>query len=104
MLNSGQIEPAHLSSLRGRDLRNSIIFVDEAENLLTSNLQLIIGRAAQNTEIVLCADTKQCDYPDAMMSGIPTLVERFKGQPLFGMVKLIKTERSDVAAMADLLD
>ena len=58
MINSGQIEPAHLSTLRGRDLKNCIILVDEAENLLTSNIQLLLGRVAKNTEIIFCADVK----------------------------------------------
>ena len=103
-LDNGQIEPAHLSSLRGRDLKNCCIVVDEAENLLTSNIQLLLGRVAENSEIIFCADVKQCDYYDEKMSGIPKMVERLYGKALFGMVKLIKTERSKVAAMADLLD
>ena len=104
MINNGQIEPAHLSSIRGRDLKNCIILVDEAENLLASNIQLLLGRVAANTEIIFCADVKQCDYADEKMSGIPKLVERLKGNKLFGMIKLVKTERSQVAALADLLD
>lgn len=104
MINNGQIEPAHLSSIRGRDLKNCIILVDEAENLLTSNIQLLLGRVAANTEIIFCADVKQCDYADEKMSGIPKLIERLKGNRLFGMIKLVKTERSEVAALADLLD
>ena len=104
MLNNGQLEPAHLSSIRGRDLKNCIILVNEAENLLASNIQLILGRAAKNSEIIFCADIKQCDYADEKMSGIPKLIERLKGNKLFGMVKLLKTERSEVAALADLLD
>ena len=34
------------------------------------------------------------------MSGIPRLIERLAGNPLFGMVRLTKTERSAVAACA----
>ena len=59
---------------------------------------------AANTEIIFCADVKQCDYADEKMSGIPKLIERLKGNKLFGMIKLVKTERSQVAALADLLD
>lgn len=103
-LESGIIEPAHLSTLRGRDLKNSIILVDEAENLLTTNIQLLLGRIAENSEIIFCADIKQCDYSNEKMSDIPKLIERLKGNELFGMVKLIKAERSRVAATADLLD
>ena len=32
------------------------------------------------------------------------MIERLAGNKLFGMVKLLKTERSAVAATADLLD
>lgn len=103
-LNNERIEPAHLSTLRGRDLKNSLILVDEAENLLTTNIQLLLGRVAEGSQIIFCADVKQCDYKSIEMSGIPKLISRLAGNPLFGMVKLIKTERSAVAACADLLD
>lgn len=103
-LNEGKIEPAHLSTLRGRDLKNCLILVDEAENLLTTNIQLLLGRVAEGSQIIFCADVKQCDYKDSKMSGIPKLIEGLAGNPLFGMVKLIKSERSAVAACADALD
>ena len=103
-LNEGKLEPAHLSTLRGRDLKNSLILVDEAENLLTTNIQLLLGRVAEGSQIIFCADVKQCDYKDSRMSGIPKLITGLAGNPLFGMVKLIKSERSQVAATADLLD
>lgn len=103
-LNEGKLEPAHLSTLRGRDLKNCIILVDEAENLLTTNIQLLLGRVAEGSQIIFCADVKQCDYKDQKMSGIPKLIEGLAGNKLFGMVKLIKSERSLVAATADLLD
>lgn len=103
-INEGKLEPAHLSTLRGRDLKNSIILVDEAENLLVTNIQLLLGRVAEGSQIIFCADVKQCDYKDSKMSGIPRLISSLAGNPLFGMVKLMKTERSPVAACADLLD
>ena len=98
------IEPAHLSSLRGRDLKNCIILVDEAENLLDTNIQLLLGRVAENTEIVFCADVKQCDYNKPKMSGIPKMLDRLIDNELVGYVQLQKTERSKVAALADLMD
>ena len=103
-LDDGRLEPAHLSTLRGRDLKNCLILVDEAENLLTTNIQLLLGRVAEGSQIIFCADVKQCDYKDARMSGIPKLISSLAGNPLFGMVKLIKSERSAVAACADALD
>lgn len=103
-LNEAKLEPAHLSTLRGRDLKHCIILVDEAENLLTTNIQLLLGRVAEGSQIIFCADIKQCDYKDSKMSGIPQLIRGLAGNPLFGMVKLLKSERSQIAATADLLD
>ena len=103
-LNEGKIEPAHLSTLRGRDLKNCLILVDEAENLLTTNIQLLLGRVSEGSQIIFCADIKQCDYKDQKMSGVPRLISGLAGNPLFGMVKLIKSERSAVAGCADYLD
>ena len=37
-------------------------------------------------------------------SGLILAVDKLKGHPRFGFVKLLKTERSETAAMADLLD
>ena len=93
-----------LSTLRGRDLKNCLILVDEAENLLTTNIQLLLGRVAEGSQIIFCADVKQCDYKDQKMSGIPRLISGLAGNPLFGMVKLVKSERSAVAGCADYLD
>ena len=103
-LSEGRLEPTHLSTIRGRDLKNCIILVDEAENLLTTNIQLLLGRVADNSQIIFCADVKQCDYQDEKMSGIPVLIERLRNRDIFGMVKLIKPERGVVSAAADLLD
>jgi len=64
----------------------------------------LLGRVAEGSQIIFCADVKQCDYKDAKMSGIPKLISSLAGNPLFGMVKLIKSERSAIAATADLLD
>lgn len=104
LLETGIIEPAHLSTVRGRDLKNCIVLVDEAENLLATNIQLLIGRIAADSEIIFCADIKQCDYKNQKDSGIPKMINRLKDNKLFGMVKLLKTERSQVAALADLMD
>ena len=37
-------------------------------------------------------------------AGLETMIERLKGNELFGYVKLLKTERSKTARLADLLD
>lgn len=98
-----KVEP--LQYLRGRNFEHSLILCTEAENLLLANIQLIIARAAEGTQIWLDGDYHQADKKIFDESnGLVIMKERFKGNPLFGCVTLTKTERSATAAMADLLD
>lgn len=98
-----KVEP--LQYLRGRNFEHSLILCTEAENLLLANIQLIIARAAEGTQIWLDGDYHQADRKIFDESnGLVVMKERFKGNPLFGCVTLTKTERSATAAMADLLD
>lgn len=100
-----QLEVIPLGFLRGRSIRNSIIFCTEAENLTKEHLQLLLGRVDEGSNLWLDADLRQRDRVSFERSqGIETMVERLKGNPLFGYVHLEKTERSKTAALADLLD
>lgn len=105
MLNQGVIEPVHLGYIRGRDIKNSIIFCDEVENMTKQHIQLLIGRVSSRSELWLAGDLKQTDNINfEKNSGIQALINGLAGDPLFGMVKLLKSERSAVAALADKLD
>lgn len=105
MLNQNIIEPVHLGFIRGRDIRNSIIICDECENMTRQHIQLLLGRVSSRSEIWFIGDQKQCDsLTFEKNSGIQALIEGLAGDPLFGMVKLMKSERSKIAALADRLD
>ena len=105
MINSGKIEVVHLGFVRGRDIKNSIIICSEAENLTKEHIQLLLGRVGEGSTIWLNGDFKQCDAAVfERNSGLMVAVDKLKGHPRFGYVKLLKTERSETAAMADLLD
>lgn len=105
MINNGSLMVEPLQFLRGRNFENSIIMCSEAENLTKEHIQLIIARAAEGSIIMFDADNKQRDKIVFEKSkGIETMIERFKGNKLFGYVHLVKGERSETAAMADLLN
>lgn len=105
MIDKGIIEVVHLGFIRGRDIRNSIILCSEAENLTKEHLQLLIGRVGEGSSLWVNGDFKQTDLAVFKRNnGLMTAIDRLKGHPRFGYVKLLKTERSETAAMADLLD
>jgi PhoH-like ATPase len=99
---TGQIEVESLTYIRGRSLPNQYIIIDDAQNLTPHEVKTIISRAGTGTKIVLTGDPYQIDNPylDVSSNGLTYLVERFKGQEIFGHVKFSKSERSDLAALA----
>ena len=104
-ISAGQIEVEHLGFIRGRDIKNTIIMCSEAENMTKEHVQLLLGRVGEGSALWLNGDYKQTDHKTfAENNGLMVAVERLKGHPRFGYVKLLKTERSETAAMADLLD
>lgn len=104
-LDAGNIEIEHLGHIRGRDFKNSIIYCSEAENLTKEHVQLLIGRVGEGSSLWINGDFKQTDSPlYRMNNGLLSTITKLAGHPKFGYVQLEKTERSETAAMADLLD
>jgi PhoH-like ATPase len=106
LIEEGVIEVEAVTYLRGRSLPNLLIIIDDAQNLTPHEIKTIISRAGQGAKIVLTGDPYQIDnyYLDASSNRLTNLVERFKGQNIFGHVSFTKSERSPLAALAsDLL-
>lgn len=104
-INQGRVEVVHLGFIRGRDIKNSIVYCSEAENMTKEHVQLLLGRIGEGSALWINGDFKQTDADIfARNSGLATAIQKLKGHPRFAFVKLLKTERSETAAMADLLD
>lgn len=105
MLENGTLEVIPLGHLRGRSLRNSIVFCTECENLTKQHIQLLMGRIDEGSQLWLDGDTKQRDRAIFEQSaGLEKMIDRLAGNKLFAHIHLEKSERSEVAALADLLD
>ncbi len=105
MVRNRNVELVHIGYIRGRDIKHSIIFVTEAENLTKEHIQLLISRVGEGSQIWFDGDLKQRDADIFVKnSGMAVAIERLRNHPRFGYVKLEKSERSETAAMADLLD
>ena len=102
---AGTIEIEHLGYIRGRDIKNSIVYVSEAENLTKEHVQLLIGRIGEGSSLWMNGDFRQTDSSVFRMNnGLLSAVQKLAGHEKFGYVQLQKTERSETASMADLLD
>lgn len=105
LFSSGQIEIDALTYIRGRTLPQQYVIIDDAQNLTPHEIKTIISRAGKETKIVLTGDPYQIDSPylDASSNGLTYLVERFKGQEIFGHMTFSRSERSKLAALSSEL-
>ena len=104
LIETKQLEVLPLNFIRGRDLRNAIIFSDESENLTPKLIQLLLGRVGENSELWVAGDYRQSDLGKNFSEGLSFMIDRLKGNRLFGYVDLPITERSKIAELSNLLD
>ena len=105
LIDNEQLEVIPLGFLRGRSIRNSIIICSEAENLTKEHLQLLMGRVDEGSALWIDGDVRQRDRVAFEKSkGLETMIDRLRGEPLFGYVHLVKSERSATARLADKLN
>ena len=105
LFDSGQIVVEAVAYLRGRSLPNQFIIIDDAQNLTPHEMKTVISRVGQGSKIVLTGDPFQIDNPylDASSTGLSNLVDKFKGQSVYGHMTFSKIERSTLAALASEL-
>src|SRR4051794_33826813 len=86
LFDSGLIVVEAVAFLRGRSLPAQFIIIDDAQNLTPHEMKTVISRVGQGSKIVVTGDPYQIDNPylDAASTGLANLVEKFKGQPVYG--------------------
>lgn len=104
LIENKQLEILPLNYIRGRDFKNAIIFSDESENLTPKLIQLLLGRIGENSELWIAGDYRQSDLGKNFSEGLSFMIDRLKGNRLFGTMDLPITERSKVAELSNLLD
>lgn len=95
------LELAAITYLRGRSITGEFVIVDEAQNLELSTLKVILTRIGPDAKVVFCGDFSQVDNPYVSpFGGAAALIEKMKGNRLFGHVTLERTVRSPLAELA----
>jgi len=98
----GLIEMEAITYIRGRSIPNSIILIDECQNLSKDEVKTILTRAGENTKIILTGDIEQIDNStlDATSNGLTYVIEKFKDSDLAGHITFTQGERSKLASKA----
>ena len=100
----GKIEVQHLGFIRGRDIKNAIIYVTEVQSNTREHIQLLLSRVSDGSQIWFNGDSEQTDSDKFKYNNGVNALRKLAGQELYAQVTLDKTERSAVAQMANLLD
>lgn len=99
-----ELELAAITYLRGRSITNEFVIIDEAQNLELPTLKVILTRIGSDAKVVFCGDFTQVDNPYVSpFGGAAALIEKLKGNSLFGHVTLDRTVRSPLAELASNL-
>ena len=83
--------------------KETVLIIDEAQNLTPHEVKTIISRAGENTKIILTGDIYQIDTPylDSQSNGLSYLIDKIKHHPIYAHIRHEKGERSELANLAN---
>lgn len=84
MINLGYIEVLPLAYIRGRSIDNSIIIVDEAQNITQKNMRSTMTRIGYDTKMIITGDAKQIDMKNPKLSSLDLVVKLFENKDGIG--------------------
>lgn len=92
-----------LNFIRGRSFKDTILVIDEAQNLTAVQMKTIISRAGENCKVILMGNLAQIDndYVSAVSSGLTYVSEKFKDTELASIIQLKGVIRSRLAEFAE---
>lgn len=92
-----------LNYIRGRSFQQSLIIIDESQNLTPHQMKTIITRAGTGSKVICLGNLAQIDTPylSPTSSGLTYLTERFKNFRHGGNLQLQGVPRSLLAAYAE---
>jgi PhoH-like ATPase len=100
VLHRDLLEVLPLTHIRGRSLHDAFVIVDEAQSLERGVLLTVLSRIGSGSRVVLTHDVAQRDnLRVGRHDGVVAVIEKLKGHPLFSHVTLVRSERSQIAAL-----
>ncbi len=92
----GYIEIAPLAYLRGRTFNNSIMVVDESQNISKAQMLLLLTRIGKNSKIILTGDERQSDLRTNVTQGFSDAINRLINKKKINKIVEIKMTKDDI--------
>jgi phosphate starvation-inducible protein PhoH len=87
--------------LRGSNLDDAVVIVDEAQNFTFDQLKTVLTRIGKKVKVVVIGHDKQCDLKDKASSGFTKYIEHFSKQERCCVCELTENHRSWISQWAD---
>ena len=87
--------------LRGSNLRDAVIIIDEAENYTIPQLQKTLTRVGGKAKVVVIGHTLQCDLDNPDDSGFEAYIKHFSGVERCAICELVTNHRGWISNWAD---
>ena len=102
LIADGKIEIVPVSFMRGRTFLDSLIIVDEAQNVTHEQMEMITSRIGLRSKMVICGDSHQTDLKKKSDSGFKFLYAASRKIKKLAGVTLITNHRNEI--VEDLIE
>lgn len=89
--------------MRGTNIKDSTLIIDEAANMTRGDLKKVLTRVHDTTKVIMIGHTEQCDLPDPKKSGFKPYIDHFRDEDYANVVELTVNFRGKLAQKADEL-
>ncbi len=84
----GLIEVSPLAFMRGRNLDDAYVLLDEAQNTTVDQMMMFLTRIGMNCRACVCGDFTQIDLPRGVVSGLYDSMDVLKGVDGVSLISL----------------
>jgi len=102
LISDGKIEIVPVSFMRGRTFLDSMIIVDEAQNVTHEQMEMITSRIGLRSKMMICGDSNQTDLKRKADSGFKFLYTAARKIKKLAAITLFTNHRDPI--VEDLLD
>lgn len=90
--------------LRGSNLDNAVVIIDEAQNCTTAQLKKILTRVGKKAKVIVIGHELQCDLENPNTSGFTAYINHFREHDRVAICNLTTNHRSWISQFADELE
>ena len=87
LIETGKIDFELISYIRGKTFDNTLLLVEEAENLSPEELLLVMTRIGENSKLVISGDPRQADRKDTNKCGLSHAIDKLLEMEEVAVVK-----------------